>query len=112
MGIRSEVGLAVTPEVFTELRKSSGLVKELLDNADDELVRDGEGVLFVWSSIKWYTDNDDISALLKALEKLDAEEFLLIEACSEYPDSGMVRGEWVDNPFDLEARTTVELHYS
>jgi hypothetical protein len=98
MGIRSEVGIAVKKEfveAFKDVLKSVDLgLKE------DEIKEKEEGSLFIYESIKWYTDEQDIQKITTYLHGIGDENYRLIEVGSEYPDTGDDLGSW-DNPFNL-----------
>tara|TARA_R110002126_G_scaffold57851_2_gene153099 strand:+ start:788 stop:1165 length:378 start_codon:yes stop_codon:yes gene_type:complete len=124
MGIRSDVGLALSRTGAEALRAAGYDVTLLFDTVD---VIEGSRAdiesgkvdpadigaeLHTVQDIKWYVDSyEDIKALYRELEKLDDEDYLLLQACSEYPDSGDDRGDYYCNPFDLCKRVSAVLNW-
>jgi len=83
-----------------------------LKDADEEIECE-QGNLFVFDSIKWYTDEPSITKFLNELNALGSENYLLVEVCSEYPNLDYVgEGSWNDNPFDLNYQISAVLAYS
>ena len=119
MGVRSDVGIAMKEYVFQNLSEKA---KKFLEEwgfeereaLDSESVRDEDaaGRLFVTQDVKWYWhDYDDIIAFMKHLnDDHDDADWLLLQACHDYPDStDGDEGGWYDNPFNLSKSVSVEL---
>ena len=119
MGVRSDVGIAMKEYVFQNLSEKA---KKFLEEwgfeerevREPEQVRDEDdaGRLFVTQDVKWYYfDYEDIIAFMRHLhDDHDEEDWLLLQACHDYPDSTEGdAGEWHDNPFDFCKRVSVEL---
>lgn len=108
MGIRSDVGIAVKKGVcFSEE------TTKFLESADDELT-EKEGTLYVFESIKWYMDSyADIVKLYEELKGKDEGDYLIREACHDYPsdESGGNLGAWYDNPWGLNVCISTSLSY-
>jgi len=107
MGIRSDVGIALKSELC---KKAMLLPIELLRDSD-LCLRHQEGSLFVWEDIKWYIDNKEIATLYKLLKDSPLDQYLVVEACHDYPEAGNNRGLWTDNPWNLCKTLTVALQY-
>ena len=119
MGIRSDVAIAMKEYVYENLSPEA---KKILEEwgfeerevREPEQVRDEDdaGRLFVTQDVKWYYfDYEDIIAFMKHLnDDHDEEDWLLIQACHDYPESTEGdEGGWHDNPFDFCKRVSVEL---
>jgi len=127
MGTRSDVGIAMKEYVFQNLsEKAKKFLEEWgfeekgtvsakdLSHEGTRLTKDDLGTLFATSDVKWYhQDYEDIQAFYTHLNDChDEEDYLIITACSEYPESEDGNaGEWDDNPFNLHKYTTVELSW-
>jgi hypothetical protein len=109
MGIRSDVGICLKHHAYTGLcLKSKKLIEECFGEPVDRHV---DGLLFHTEGIKWYTSCDSgIMTFYKDLENFDDKDYLIIEACGEYPQSTEgCAGEWYDNPWNLYKSVSVEL---
>ena len=122
MGVRSDVGIAMKEYVFQNLSEKA---KEFLEEwgfeereaLDLESVKDEDdaGRLFVTQDVKWYWhDFEDIIAFMKHLkDDHDDADWLLLQACHDYPDStDGDEGGWHDNPFDFYKQVSVELNWN
>lgn len=108
MGTISDVGVAIQERRWRAAPKN---IKGFFRTASDKVVRmKGVGRLFIFESIKWYTDNEEIAKVLKFL-RADPESYILVEACSDYPSEDEREGEWDDNPWELRSNVTVALSY-
>jgi hypothetical protein len=107
MGVRSDVGLAVKKAAWEEAPES---FRDFWISESDEVLEDDEGTLFVLKDYKWYTDYEDIRDVLSYLRSRP-EDYLCVEACSEYPDADSEEGEWRDNPWNLTLNISVTLSY-
>jgi len=109
MGIRSDVGICLRHWVYLGLScKSKRLIRECFGEAEEHHT---EGLLFHTEHIKWYSNTDsDIIAFFEDLGNFDDKDYLIIEACNEYPQSTEgCAGEWYDNPWNLYKSVSVEL---
>ena len=114
MGIRSDVGVALRNQAIEELQAKAMEVWDWLNKNRDEHQNDEDGELFLFRSWKWYRHDQgykDIDALYAALDELNKSEYLVREACFDYPSSedGDV-GSWDDNPWDLCRSVSVNLN--
>ena len=108
MGTVSDVGVAIKEERWEAAPKD---VKAFfLKGCDKTMKMKGVGRLFIFESVKWYTNEDPIAKVLKFLRE-DPESYLAVEACSEYPSAEEQEGGWVDNPWQLRRNITVTLRY-
>lgn len=111
MGIRSDVAICLKHHIYHALSSES---KKLISECFQEpKTHNADGLLFYTESIKWYSSTDpDIISLYFELDELDAEDYLILEACGEYPTSteGCV-GDWWDNPWNLRRTVSVELDW-
>ena len=112
MGIRSDVAVALKGDVFNRLSQKS---KETLDVWFGQTASvTKEGVLFYTQGVKWYhTIYDDLVALYDELEdNFDYEDFLIIQACHDYPQSeeGDL-GDWYDNPWEIHRSWSVTVEW-
>ena len=116
MGIRSDVGIAITNEVFDQLSVRTKLFLQE-DFSQEDHIKEGEdgGRLFHCSNIKWYRGGDkEIGRLYKELDKIDeeGEGYLILEGCYDYPESDEGQaGNWWDNPWDLYKSVSVSVEY-
>ena len=120
MGIRSDVAIAMKEYVYENL---SPEVRKILEEWGFEEVSkyepqteknqdlDDAGRLFATNDVKWYSDYEDVTALYKHMrEAHDEEDWIIIQACHDYPDStDGDEGGWYDNPFNLSKSVSVEL---
>jgi hypothetical protein len=113
MGIRSDVGLAIKRNAYTSLTvEQRGKIAGVIKDADATHEHD-EGFLFTWRDVKWYHDtHQDLMDLYSVLESLKADDFLVVVATPEYPDStDGDAGDWYDNPWDLRKYSTCTLEF-
>ena len=119
MGVRSDVGIAMKEYVYQNL---SVKAKEFLEEwgfeesarrtSEEVNDEDDAGRLLTTSDVKWYHfDYDDIQAFMKHLnEHHDEDDWLLLQACHDYPESNDGdEGGWYNNPFDFTKNVSVEL---
>lgn len=115
MGIRSDVFVGMKHGVQNKINDGVGtdanMVRSLLASADDRLESD-EGVAYVFRDVKWYMDEDEeLAALYELLSSIDDDDYIVIEACHDYPDSDEGdAGCWNDNPWNARrvVRATIE----
>jgi len=106
MGIRSDIGVAIKHSVLEKLPEEA---TKIFDDAQYRF-SNNEGTLFYFTSTKWYKDDPEIQALYAGLAELPEEDYRIVEACQEYPESDDGdAGEWED-PWGLcrEISVTIE----
>ena len=111
MGIRSDVALGMTLEVYEALsEQSKATIKEWFIEHED--IGD-HGILFVAYSVKWYANSfPDLCALYEDLHEQDFEKFHLIVATPEYPTNDELDiGDWYENPWEIYKYTSCELRW-
>ena len=122
MGVRSDVGIAMKEYVFQNLSEKA---KKFLEEwefeersvykSENEKDEDDAGRMLVTSDVKWYShDYEDIIAFMRHLnDDHDEEDWLLLQACHDYPESTEGdTGGWYDNPFDFTKHVNVELNWN
>ena len=115
MGIRSDVGIAITNEVYDQLSVRTKLF--LQENfSEEDHIKEGEegGRLFHASNIKWYPSYSEIARVYKELYEIneDGESYLIIKGCYEYPESiEDDAGNWWENPWDMYRSVSVSVDY-
>ena len=118
MGVRSDVAIAMKECIFQNLsEKAREFLEEwgfeersVYEHIDEEV----DGRLLITEEVKWYSQTyPDIIAFYKHLEDChDDEDWLIVTATPDYPDSNDGDGgEWHDNPFNLCKHVTVELSW-
>lgn len=108
MGIRSDVGVALHKSIHDGVLEKNPFLNEA------QVFKHEEGTLYVFTEYKWYTGIDEeVTGLYKTLEEIeDGSLFLIVEACSEYPDaSDSDIGCWSDNPWGLQKCVSVSLEF-
>lgn len=109
MGIRSDVGLAISRELFNQITEEQR--KEWFSDCEEMVFRE-DAVLLVWSNVKWYPSYAEIASLTTWLRDKDEKSFLLLVATPEYPDDDSeCMGEWHDNPFSLYKWRSAGIEY-
>lgn len=111
MGIRSDVALGMTLEVYEALsEESKTTIKKWCGEHQD--IGD-HGILFVTEYVKWYADTyPDLIALYEDLHEQDFEQFHLIVATPEYPAcDDLDIGDWYENPWGIYKYTSCELRW-
>jgi hypothetical protein len=107
MGIRSDVGLALRKNVTIPTA-----VQVQLDVLCTKRLFHQEGTLLLFKNIKWDPFYVDVDLFLRWLqEDVDNQDYLLVEACFDYPDPDAISGDWYDNPWNLTTHISVELRY-
>ena len=106
MSIRSDVAVALKKSLvdgLTEEQKTTwfGSCHSKHDHA--------EGTLYHWEHTKWYYDCDD--PLYEWLSSQNDEDFLVVVACHDYPESAEGSlGAWRDNPWNIYRRVSVSIN--
>lgn len=119
MGVRSDVGIAMKEYVYENLSvkakeflKEWGFEESARRKPEEVNDEDDAGRLLTTSDVKWYShDYDDIIAFMKHLnEHHDEDDWLLLQACHDYPEANDGdEGGWYNNPFDFVKNVSVEL---
>jgi hypothetical protein len=106
MGIRSDVGIAVKSE-FTEGFEAIASEHQV-DFANTFTKEEGKAYLFEY--VKWNTDFSHVEALTNYLTSIGEENYIIVEACHDYPEStDGDAGEWYDNPFNVSRNISVSI---
>lgn len=110
MGIRSDVAVAVSAKALRGLSDDTLRWMEADSNSRSDCT---EGSFFLFTDIKWYWQSDkDIKKLYEELAAVDSAEYLVIEACHDYPSSEEGdRGDWLDNPWNIRRCVRVEISW-
>lgn len=124
MGYYSEVGVALTQAGVAELQNRLGGATEtiatevngLLQAANHHYVdADSKAEVWHWNFLKWYESepefNPDIYFMQGLLDSLDDDDYRFIRIGEDYGDTE-VRGEFTENPFDLELARSITLQAS
>jgi hypothetical protein len=111
MGIFSDVGLAIKHDAFESLPDGVQAYLKDCGNFDVYKTKATGDLLFHTKYIKFYVLDAPVSDLYDALDALPETDFLLLEACHDYPEgTENNRGDWDDNPWEM--RTNVEVSVS
>lgn len=108
MSIRSDVAVAVSAKAKVFL--SEDTIRWMTNDCDSS-VDSAEGSFFLFKDIKWYRGSDtEIDKLYAELQKAEDSDYLIIEACHDYPtsDEGDA-GSWYDNPWNIHRCVSVEI---
>ena len=110
MSIRSEVGVALKSSIVE--RMTTEQISRWFGDADDHMLSD-EGQLWAWHRIKWYRGDAAIAELYEFLESVEHDDYLVVVATPEYPDSeeGCVGG-WDENSWNLHRYVSCGVTYS
>lgn len=97
MGYRSEVAIKCKEDAYKMLKKTC----QKMDIMPNKIFKDGDEYILHWDCIKWYEDCEDVSAIIKTLDKLDE-----LQDSNDYETTGygyrfMRLGE---NDEDIETR--------
>jgi len=110
MGVRSDIVVCMKSEIYKKLSDES---RHFLERDARLAAPEPEGIAFIFEDIKWYRNYDkEIDKLYSDLAPQDIEDYIVIEACPEYPsdESSGDEGAWWDNPwgFRKEINVTIE----
>ncbi len=115
MSTRSDVGVAITATLLTKIRGKGPKVIKFLEEESDEKLVHKQGVLFLFRDYKWLRLHpfSQIDALYNALEVQSpcGSDYLIVEACHDYPVQDDATGEWLDNPWRLHQELAVSVYY-
>jgi len=111
MGTRSDIVVCMKSEIYKKLSDES---RHFLQHDARLAAPEPEGIAFIFEDIKWYRYSDkEIDKLYSDLAPQDIEDYIVIEACPEYPsdESSGDEGAWWDNPwgFRKEINVTIEV---
>ena len=112
MGVRSDVAFCVKNEVYQKLSgQAREVIKEYFGDYND---RSEEGMFFYTEDVKWYHDSfGGLVCLYNELHEQEDDDFLIIQACSEYPtDNDGDLGSWYENPWEICKEVNVSLHWN
>jgi hypothetical protein len=108
MGVRSDVFLAVKAAIQDEFKKD--FEAKLVENYGAKVYLHPEGTAYSMEYVKWYYD--DLVALYRWLGEQKGDDFIVIEACAEYPDESAGNfGDWDDNPWGAERYYRVSIEF-
>lgn len=92
MGYRSEIAIAVDPNVFTNAPENvKEAFKEIWETPDRE---EADRVVFYHDSIKWYPDDNVVSTIEDWLKSLEETDFGLVELGEDLSDARMEGEYW------------------
>ena len=113
MSIRSDVGLALKASTVEMLEGQYLRVYQWLCGDAVEHAFRLEGELFIFEHVKWGNGHPNVDALYEILRGYSDEDYLVVEACSEYPseESEYDAGGWLDNPWRLRKELIVRVLY-
>ena len=121
MGVRSDVAIAMKECIFQNLSEKArefleewGFEERSVYKPLGEKDQDDAGRLLITEGVKWYSQTyPDIIAFLKHLDDYhDDEDWLIVAATPDYPDSNEGDdGGWYGNPFDFTKNVSVELSW-
>ena len=111
MGVRSDVFMCFKNLAHDEMDEP--LKRMLTEGYGAKVYLNPEGTAYVIEDVKWYVDErEELRRLYAYLDTLSLEEYLVIVACHDYPDStDGDRGAWFDNPWDARRVTTVRIEF-
>ncbi len=109
MSSRSDVGFACKVELVKQV---DTLFPWVRDEADDAFDTD-EGTLFHFVETKWNDLDDNIRGLYLWLKTQQTEDYLIVEACHDYPtsDTGDAGG-WLENPWNVRRAIYVSIDFN
>ena len=109
MGIRSDIGIALKAAFVPQFEL---LAKEHLPNFSETFEHE-LGNAYVLNHVKWYSDNPDVKAITDYLDFIGEDNYLVVEACHDYPESTEGdSGNWTDNPFNIGRNISVSISVS
>lgn len=112
MGIRSDVFLAVKTDIASEFNEKFGPM--LREEYGAEVFEHAEGTAYFMDYVKWYHDiYDDLVEMYRWLDaQEDDENYIIIQACSEYPeDHNEDLGAWDENPWGACRVVSVSIQF-
>lgn len=111
MGIRSDVVLVIKTNL---VKKLSDEMKQRWFHDVSACYKNDEGILYHWEYVKWYVDGyDEIKEMYAWLSEQPREDYLLVEACHDYPEShDNDIGSWTRNPWNVCRNISVSVVYN
>jgi hypothetical protein len=111
MSTRSDVGIALKKNVFEALSTET---RDFLEQVFEAHTHSEEGIFFHATYLKWYThDGSQVEKLYSELLDFDDDDFQIIEACHDYPDSDEgCAGAWDENPWGALKEINVSIDFS
>ena len=109
MGIRSDVVVALKKNLVDDLTEEQ---KTAWFGAADRKLEHEEGTLYHWDHTKWYFEEyDHLVSLYEWLYNQDYDDFLVVVACHDYPESfdGDL-GAWTDNPWNAHRMISISIN--
>lgn len=106
---RSDVGFACKAEIAKQIDELFPWVREEADTVSEL----PEGTLYHLTDVKWYYELDkEIKELYTWLKEKEAGDYLIIEACYDYPSSeNGDLGDWLDNPWNMCRNISVSVAF-
>ena len=109
MGVRSDVVVALKKNLVDELTEEQ---KTAWFGACKRKLEHEEGILYLWEYTKWYFEEyDHLVSLYEWLRSQDYDDFLVVVACHDYPESfdGDL-GAWTDNPWNAHRMISISIN--
>lgn len=112
MGISSDVFLAVKAAIQDEFKDA--FEQMLAENYGAKVYLHPEGTAYYMDDVKWYHDiYNDLVDMYRWLNAQDEENYLVIQACAEYPDDHEGDGgDWQENPWGAERYYRVGIDFN
>lgn len=116
MSSRSKVAIAIRYNVWETLPED---MREWLGESD-EVYQNEAGFLFILDDIKWPIvsmiekddSSDEVENLIRFLKTQPESDYLVVEACYDYPDSDDGdMGSWNDNPWNVRRVISVDISF-
>ncbi len=111
MGVRSDAFVCLKYLAHDEMPER---LKQMLKGGYGASVQlHPEGAAYVIEDVKWYVDeHQELRELYAYLGSIPDEEYLVIVACHDYPDStDGDKGGWLDNPWEACRVITVKIEF-
>lgn len=106
MSGRSEVVIALKKSINDLIVEANPMLKYADNIYTHEL-----GTLYHFDNIKWNDIDPVVGTLYALLEQQSPVDYLIIQACFDYPESSDGdKGKWVDNPWNLYRRISVSVN--
>lgn len=112
MGIRSDIAIALKAEFVEGFEQVAKDLNWNLEEMAENIRVAPEGKLWHFTSIKWYSTDNDVATLIEYLQECGEENYKTVEACGEYPESTEGdAGSWDDNPFRAYKAVSVSIEF-
>jgi len=116
MGTRSDIVVCMKNRIYEQLSYESQQFLYRFGNREDT---ESEGVAYTFDDIKWYRNTDEEIARLYSdlmwsgdgAAADDVDDYLILEACQEYPshESPGDEGAWYDNPWGFRKQISITI---